>query len=190
MRLRALLGLLFSYAAGATTMPVVLSRTGPVRSEIIALKGLDPAHQYSLLYSVRELGAIGPNSRIVIELRQGPVLLSSKTLHAGDPDYYFQFRVAQAGDAVFEVRASGARGTYQLQVNRWPLSPLVKSNPSHRWQDAIQIPLGQTIFAAGDDEEYIPLPGTPRSAAVNDPAGVDWYQFDFSPPAPKLFSFH
>ena len=153
MRLRALLGLLISYAASATTMPVVLSRTGPVHSETIALKGLDPAHQYSLLYSIRESHAVGSDSRIVIELRQGPALLSSKTLHAGDPDYYFQFRVAQAGDAVFQVRASGASGAYQLQVNRWPLSPLVKSSPNHRWQDAIQIPLGQTIFAAGDDAE-------------------------------------
>src|SRR6202051_3083800 len=112
MRLRALLGLLISYAAGATTMPVMLSRTGPVRSEKIALKGLDSAHQYSLLYAVRELRAAGPDERILIELRQGPALLSSKTLHAGDPDYYFQFRVAHAGEAVFEVRASGARGTY------------------------------------------------------------------------------
>jgi hypothetical protein len=187
MRLRALLGLLISYAASATTMPVVLSRTGPVHSETIALKGLDPAHQYSLLYSIRESHAVGSDSRIVIELRQGPALLSSKTLHAGDPDYYFQFRVAQAGDAVFGVRASGASGTYQLQVNRWPLSPLVKSNPSHRWQDAIQIPLGQTIFAAGDDAEYIPLPGTPRSAAVNDPVGVDWYKFEFAGASKLVF---
>ena len=169
-------------------MPVVLSRTGPVRSETIALQGLDPAHQYSLLYSVRELHSIGPDSRIVIELHQGLALVSSKTLHAGDPDYYFQFRVTHAGDAVFQVRASGASGAYQLQVNRWPLSSLVKSSPNHRWQDAIQIQLGQTIFAAGDDAEYIPLPGTPRSAAVNDPAGVDWYKFEFSG-APKLVFF-
>src|SRR6202022_4343698 len=87
MRLGALLAGLISCVAGATTLPVVLSRTGPVRSETVALKPLDPAHQYSLLYSIRELAAMGPEARIVIELRQGPVLLSSKTLHAGDPDY-------------------------------------------------------------------------------------------------------
>jgi hypothetical protein len=189
MRVRALLALLISSAAGATTLPVVLSRTGPVRSDTIALKGLDTAHQYSLLYSVRELAAVKPDARIVIELRQEPALMSSKTLHAGDPDYYFQFRLEHAGDAVLHVLASGATGTYQLQVNRWPLSPLVKSNPSHRWQDAMQIPLGQTVFAAGDDEEYIPLPGTPRSAAVNDPMGVDWYKVEFSAATPKLVFF-
>ena len=189
MRLRAILGLLISYTAGATTLPVVLSRNGPVRSDTVVLKGLDTAHQYSLLYSVQELRAFEPHSRILIELRQGPVLLSSKTLHAGDPDYYFQFRVAHPGDAIFEVRPSGAKGTYRLQVNRWPLSPLVESNPNHRWQDAIQIPLGRTIFAAGDDQEYIPLPGTSRSTAVSDPAGLDWYKFEFSAGAPKLVFF-
>ena len=86
MRPRAILGLLISYAVGATTLPVVLSRSGQVRSERVPLQGLDPAHQYSLLYSVRELRAIGPEARIKIELRQGPAMLSSKTLHAGDPD--------------------------------------------------------------------------------------------------------
>jgi hypothetical protein len=186
MRLRAILGLLISYAVGATTLPVVLSRTSQVRSERVSLKGLDTVHQFSLLYSVRELRAIGPEVRIKIELRQGPALLSSKTLHAGDPDYYFQFRVPHAGEAVLHVQASGATGTYQLQVNRWPLSPLVKSNPNHRWQDAVEIPLGKTVFAAGDDAEYIPLPGTARGAAFNDPLGVDWYKFEFSAGAPKL----
>ena len=87
----------------------------------------------------------------------------------------------------FELWSVG--GAYQLQVNRWPSSPLVKSNPSHRWQDATQIPLGKTIFASGDDAEYIPLPGTPRGAAVSDPSGVDWYKFEFSAGAPKLVFF-
>jgi hypothetical protein len=189
MRLGALLAGLISCVASATTLPVVLSRTGPVRSETVRLKHLDPAHQYSLLYSIRELHAIGPKARIVIELRQGTDVLASKTLHAGDPDYYFQFRLAHPGEATLQVRASGVAGAYQLQVNRWPLSSLVKSDPNHRWQDAIQIPLGKTIFAAGDDTEYIPLPGTPRSAAANDLAGVDWYKFEFSAAGPKLVFF-
>ena len=60
---------------------------------------------------------------------QGPRVLASKTLHAGDPDYYTQFRVAQAGPATVEIRASGAEGTYRLQVNRWPASPLDQQSP-------------------------------------------------------------
>jgi hypothetical protein len=175
--------------ASAMTLPVVLSRTGPVHSETYTLRHLDPEHQYSVLYSVRQLSGLGADARITIELRQANSLLSSKTLHAGDPDYYFQFHVAQPGEAALLVQVSGATGAYQLQVNRWPLSPQVKSNPAHRWQDAIAIPLGKTVFAAGDDAEYIPLPGTPRSAIVNDPSGADWYKIYFSGSTPKLVFF-
>jgi hypothetical protein len=66
-----------------------------VRTETIAIRSLDPAQQYSFLYSLSPLHALGPDARIRIELRQGDRLLASKTLHTGDPDYYTQFRVAQ-----------------------------------------------------------------------------------------------
>jgi hypothetical protein len=73
-----------------------------------------------------------------------------------------------------------------MVVNRWPLSAQVKSEPDHRWQDAMTIPLGKTIFASGDDEEYIPLPGTPRKAL---PELADWYKFEFSSDKPALVFF-
>ncbi len=173
----------------AGSLPVVLSQTGNVRSEIVTLKALDPAHQYSVLYSISPLRNLSPNARVVVEVRQGQTVLSSTTLHAGDPDYYTQFRLSRSGDVSLEVRAANASGSYSLQVNRWPLSGLVKSGPSHRWQDAMDIPFGTTIFASGDDAEYIPLPGTPRRANIEDMAGLDWYKFEFAGDAPKLVFF-
>ena len=113
-------------------------------------------------------------------------ILARKTLHAGDPDYYTQFRVPRDGAASVVIRAAHPSGNYLLQVNRWPLSPQVKAEPDHRWQDAQTIPLGKTIFAYGDDEEYIPLPGTPRKEL---PAMADWYKFEFSSDKPKLVFF-
>jgi hypothetical protein len=194
MRCTALLTCLIPLSALASSLPIVISRTGPVRSESIALKSLnlkslEPEHQYSLLYSVNQLRGLGPDSRIVIQLRQGPAILASKTLHAGDPDYYTQFRVPHSGGAMLQITAAGASGNYTLQVNRWPLSPLVKSGPSHRWQDAQPISLGKTVFASGDDAEYIPLPATSRRANIEDPAGVDWFQFEFTEHTPKLVFF-
>lgn len=124
-----------------------------------------------------------------IELRQGQTTLASKTLHEGDPDYYTQIRPRTSGDVILQVRASGASGKYSLQVNRWPLTPLVKSGPNHRWQDARDVPLGKTVFASGDDAEYVPLPGTLRRELVNDPEGLDWYKFKFSSTTPKLVFF-
>ena len=51
------------------------------------------------------------------------------------------------------------------------------------------IVLGKTVFASGDDAEYIPLPGTSRKAAVEDTSNTDWYKFEFAGDKPKLVFF-
>ena len=70
-------------------------------------------------------------------------LIASKALHAGDADYYTQFRVPKAGNAILIIKAANAAGKYTVQVNRWPLAPTVKTVPNHRWQDAQAIPSWQ-----------------------------------------------
>ena len=184
MKWMALLGLMLS--ANAAGLSAVTSKTGLVRSETIALNQLSPQSQYSFLYSINSLHELTPGTRVEVEVRQGDAVLASKTLHVGDPDYYTQFRVPRAGAATVVIRASHAAGNYFLQVNRWPLSAQVKSEPDHRWQDAMAISLGKTVFAFGDDEEYIPLPGTPRRATTE---GGDWYKIEFSSDKPKLVFF-
>jgi Squalene-hopene cyclase C-terminal domain len=135
---------------------------------------------------LRCLRELTPETRIEVEVRQGETVLASKTLHLGDPDYYTQFRVPHAGTASIVIRASHAAGDFSLRVIRWPLSSQVKSEPDHRWQDAQAIPLGKTIFAFADDEEYIPLPGAPRKATTE---LLDWYKFEFASDKPKLVFF-
>jgi Squalene-hopene cyclase C-terminal domain len=176
---------LFALAAvaSAAELVVVTAKTGAVQSETVTLPNLGPQSQYSFLYSLSSLNELSP---VEVEVRQGDAVLAHKTLHAGDPDYYTQFRVPHAGAATVVIRATHPSGNYSLQVNRWPLSPQVKSEPDHRWQDAQLIPLGKTVFASGDDEEYIPLPGTPRKSL---PELLDWYKFDFSSDKPKLVFF-
>jgi hypothetical protein len=178
--------LALALAADAADLSVVATKTGAIRSENITLAGLSPTNQYSLLYSVSSLRELMPETRIEVEVRQGDALLASKTLHAGDPDWYTQFRVPRAGAATVTIRAAHASGNYFFQVNRWPLSPQVRSGPIQRWQDAMAILLGKTVFASGDDEEYIPLPGTPRKALTET---ADWYKFEFSSDKPKLVFF-
>src|SRR5260370_13573715 len=156
------ISILISLASvSAASLPVVLSRTGSVRSETVTLKALDAEHQYSVLYSIGPLRNLSSDARVVVEVRQGQSILASKTLHSGDADYYTQFRVPHRGDVSLEIRAAQTTGAYTLQVNRWPLLGLVRSGPNHRWQDALEIPLDKTIFASGDDAEYIPLPNNP-----------------------------
>lgn len=171
------------------SLPVVQSRTGPIRTETVTLSELTPASQYSLLYSVASLSGLGPDARLTVQVTQGDSVLAEKVLHAGDADFYTQFRVPRAGKAEVRVSNSGASGQFRLTVNRWPLSDSVRRGPSHRWQDAMEMTLGKTVFASGDDAPYIPLPGTPRTAIVEDPARTDWYQFHFAGSAPKLVFF-
>jgi hypothetical protein len=167
----------------------IAKRSGRVHNEEIRLSGLDLEHQYSLLYSISALDGLGPNARVIVEIAQGAAIHGAKTLHAGDADFYTQFRVAQAGDAAVRVRAIDAQGVYKLQVNRWPLTQQVKSGPNHDWQHAMFIPLGKTVFASDDDAEYIPLPGTARRSVAENPDGEDWYKFEFQETTPKLVFF-
>ncbi|MBC8165698.1 MAG: hypothetical protein H7Y20_07490, partial [Bryobacteraceae bacterium] len=187
------LSLLFCLAiAGvlnATTLPSLVSRSGNVRTESLPLKALDARHQYSLLYSLTDLHLLKPGAAVKVEIWQSDLLLGSKTLHEGDVDWYTQFRVPKAGAAEVRVKSETGLGTYKLQVNQWPLSDIVRSGPIRRWQDAMPIPLGKTVFAAGDDAEYIPTTGTSRIANFEDPNRTDWYRFEFNETTPKLVFF-
>src|SRR4051794_13955772 len=175
--------------APAKTLPVVLAKSGPVRTGSLLLKGVRPGNQYSILYSLDSLGQLQPDARVEVEVRQGGEVLVSKILHAGDADLYAQFRVQHPGPATLAIRDTNVTGSSHLEVNRWQESSEVKSAPSHRWQDALAIPLGKTVFAYGDDAEYIPLPGTPRKSLVDNPNLTDWYKFDFAGGRPKLVFF-
>ncbi len=184
MKWLAVFGL--ALGAHAAQLSVVTAKTGVARSETIALPGLTTLSQYSFLYSLSSLRELKGETRVEVVIRQGDAVLASKILHAGDPDYYTQFRVPRAGPATVVIQASQAAGNYFLQVNRWPLSGQVKSEPDHRWEDAMTIALGKTVFASGDDQEYIPLPGTLRKASTE---GADWYKFEFSSDKPRLVFF-
>jgi Squalene-hopene cyclase C-terminal domain len=189
-RTNFILGLLLLYqGAFAQNLPAVLATSGPVRPMTVPLPGIAPGNQYSMLYSLDSLVNLTPETRVTVSVEQGSTTLLSKTLHAGDADFYSQFRVSTAGPVMLHVDATAASGTFRLQVNRWPLTDRVKSNPSHTWHSALKIPLGQTIFAHGDDAEYIPLPGATRRSLVDDPDRTDWYRIDFPSGPPKLVYF-
>jgi hypothetical protein len=178
----------FSPSVRGASLDSLVRKTGPIQAESIELRGLDTAHQYSLLYSLGSPGSMTAGARVELELRQGRVVLATKTLHVGDPDYYTQFRVPRAGAATLAVKTGQLAGNYTLQVNRWPLTSTVKSSTGRQWQDAQTIVLGKTVFASGDEEEYIPLPGTPRKEIADRSGPADWYRFDFDGP-PKLVFF-
>jgi hypothetical protein len=169
-------------------LPVVLERAADIRSESIELTGLRSDAQYSLLYAAQTLEGLPDGARIELRLSQGAVILAAKILHAGDADFYTQFRVPSDGAASLAIRSTAASGRYTLQVNRWTQSEFVRRGPNARWQDAMEIALGSTVFASADDTPYIPLPGAKRAAVVEEEAHTHWYRLRFSGP-PRLVFF-
>ena len=127
----------------AVSLPRIVSRSGPVETGNFVVPRLDPQHQYSLLYSVSPLTGFGSGANVIVEVVDGKSTLVRKTLHAGDPDFYTQFRLSHPGSAIVRVTNNGAAGTFSLAVNQWPLSRAVRSDPAHRWQDAQSIDSGQ-----------------------------------------------
>src|SRR5215813_7699954 len=101
-------------ATGTASLNTIVRRSGPVADLSVPLVALNPDSQYSVLYSLTSLTGLGPDARVDVEVRQGNAVLAAKTLHAGDADYYTQFRVPEEGTAKEVVRAKHASGNYAL----------------------------------------------------------------------------
>lgn len=176
-------------AAAKYDAPEVYSKSDHIRSGALRLPELAGGSTYSLLFSVSSLDGLGPSSRIGVKLRAGNKVLIDKTLHAGDADLYAPFHLDAASAPELDIDANAEAGSsYIVRVNRLPDSPSIKRGGNHTWQQASPMVLGRTVFASGDEIEYIPLPASPRSAILS-PAGEDWYRFEFNSPQPKLVFF-
>lgn len=177
----------FALSLLANAQTPVASHQAAVKAEAIPINGLLPNAQYSILYSIDALRALGPGARIAVELKQGAKILLKKTLHAGDPDVYAQFRVPEAGPASLSIQPVGVENsTYHFQVNKWPFSAQVKAGPNNTFQTAREIALGKTVHATADEAEFLPLPDTSRRVIVEAEIGFDWYKFDFQGDTAKL----
>ncbi|MEO7142122.1 MAG: HEAT repeat domain-containing protein [Bryobacteraceae bacterium] len=172
------------------SVPEVVSKAGVIRTGTVSLPSLSPRENYSLLYTVKAPGALPPDARIQVALSDGGTVLASKTLHAGDADFYAPFHVARATRPVLKVTVAGTvSAQFHLLVNRWPASTALDAGVNHRWQDASPMELGKTVFASGDTMDYVPVPGTSRKSAIEGAMGEDWYRFHFDGARPKLVFF-
>jgi len=71
-----------------------------------------------------------------------------KVLHGVTPIFTRRFECGTRAARLFGIHCPATQADYLLQVNVWPLSQQVKSGPNHRWQDAMEIPFGKTVFAS------------------------------------------
>lgn len=159
---------------------------GRIANGVLPLTGVRPGGVYSLLYSVSP-EALPAGATLKLELVDNGVATASKTLHAGDFDFYATFRAS--GATVLRVTAERAVGAYRLNVSSLPDSVQLKRGGNHTWQSANAMTPGRTVFASSDETEYLPLPGASRKATATDARGEDWYRFRFEGPRPKLVFF-
>ncbi|MBI3471773.1 MAG: HEAT repeat domain-containing protein [Candidatus Solibacter usitatus] len=176
-------------AALAHAVPVVVRKSGPLRTQTVTLPPVKAAEVYSFLFSVDSPRAFDADSRLAVRLEQGGDPLVSKTLHLGDPDLYAAFQVRRPGPAQIRMELNRAvQGVFSLQINRLPAAGIIEREPNNRWQDANPIALGATVFASADDTPYTPLPGTRPKESLDGEQGIDWFRFSFDGP-PKLVFF-
>jgi hypothetical protein len=168
----------------------VISKTGPIHSESIRLPTLRAPATYSLLFSVKAVEVLTPDVRIQVTLADRDAVLVTKVLHAGDPDVYVPFHVSRTGGPVLRLQVSGpVAGQFHLVVNKWPSSYGLDAGSNHQWQNASPMELSTTVFASGDNVDYIPVPGTPRKLAIEGQQAENWYKFRFDGKKPKLVFF-
>jgi HEAT repeats len=172
------------------SLPQILSKSGPVRTESLKVSALNPGKTYSLLFSINSPAELQPDSRIEVTLRDGAVVLVTKTLHLGDPDLYAPFHVDHVTRPELSVKATSAPSAhYSLRINGWPDSPSLSRGANHIWKNASPMNLGQPVYASADSVDYIPLPGTERKEAIQGASGEDWYKFHYDGKAAKLVFF-
>jgi hypothetical protein len=176
-------------APGPYSVEQVTAKAGAIRNGAVQLPAMSPGRTYTLLFSVTTPASFTADSRLEVSVIEGGRTLATKTLHAGDPDFFTNFHVSKSASPELRMSATGLTGRYTVQVNQWPDSNSLKRGGNHTWQDASPMTLGQTLFATADESEYIPLPGTARKADVTHAAGEDWYRFNFNSSKPQLVYF-
>src|SRR4051812_44840947 len=88
----------------------IAAKSGDIHTGNISLPRLTPGHRYTLLFSVAAPSTLAADSRLQLTLADGSGVLASKTLHAGDPDFYTPFQVSQAASPELRLTATALTG--------------------------------------------------------------------------------
>ncbi len=180
-------------------------------SRTYRLTAADPAQTCSLQVSISNPAALGEKDVLNLTLRSGEKVITSKTLHAGDPDLYLSFRAINNDSRLEVVSSAGTPIEFSGVVLVWPQSQsaatILESEPNDSWGEADEITLGQTVWATADDKPYIVASGRTQSQADRLPyqqttasaetasgdlmpeGGIDWYKFNYNGEGTRLIHF-
>ncbi len=160
----------------------------------------------SLLVSLPSPASFGANDTLLVTLRGGQKIITSKSLHAGDPDLYTLFRLNGAGEV--EIASSASTPVeHTITVLEWPATTtsnaVVETESNDSWQEADEFKLGQAVWASADDKPYIAPLGDAKPARGAVPyqqlpeltddrlpeGGVDWFKFTYDGDELRLVHF-
>lgn len=151
------------------------SRAVSVQTANLPMSGGSAA--YSFLATVDQPSRLRQDVASVEILRNGQVAVR-KALTAGDGDFY----TILSGEPA-QVRITAPQGV-QVKTSTSPVAAgqHVEMEPNDDWAHSTPVRLGATIWASGDEAEYLP-------GAAKHRVAEDWFRFEFREAKPKLVHF-
>jgi len=143
---------------------------------------------YGVLISAPQLSVFNSkDSKAEITVVDPSGATLTKSLHAGDADWYLTVHPAKSGS----VTISGAVNL-NTSIHEIPASPdlQIASTFNRSWQSAEPIQLGRTVYAAADDRPYIPRLSSPAETFDQMTAGIHWYKLDYTGHGDRLVHFN
>src|SRR5438046_5206307 len=144
--LTSFLGLGFCLAASALT-------AGSEQNEF-PLKDLDAGKLYGITVSIDSPYRLGGSGEIEASISDPGGLVASKTLHAGDLDFYVTLRARASGNGHVKLNRRSGSKAVAVSVSGGPLDLAEKSKSgiaaltNSAWQVAREIELGQMVLGA------------------------------------------
>src|SRR5438093_2521426 len=151
---------------------------------------LDPSSIYTFSASL-DAASLRSSDGYEIRLEGSGDLRLGKTLHAGDPSYFVNFRPRVHGPVILRWEPSrkapgGPPVAARLELRRMELSRAeqvaFEAEPNDSWQEANPLVAGRAIYGSADDIEYL-------DNRQEYKIGWDWFRLDFDQPEPKLVYF-
>lgn len=123
------------------------------------IAGVQPGQVLSLTVALH--GLTGDQDEVYFTLKAPDGAQAKKTLHAGDPDFYFPAGINASGEATYSLtRKLGGGGEVIARLNWRPWTQekegvILESEPNNTWKQANPIMIGRTVQGSGDDAAYI-----------------------------------
>ena len=148
---------------------------------------LQAGEAYGVLVSIDNPAEL--NERGSIEATLGRM---RKSLHAGDPDWYFTITPEQPVTITLRMQSDKLDAEVGVDYQLTSLGrPAAKGaafgdNGRDTWQYAQPVELDAVVYASADDRPYIPSLGFPEQTYRQMLDGIHWYRFDYKGEGDRL----